>query len=113
MLLPIWCSGLSETNTSKRQQTPLRNDSNPPKVRTVKGETLTSMVVAKEKLVRHVKLDNGEIKCPYCQIELVMDAVMDTIFLERQCPSYKKSFVIVNEAPEEEIRKFTRSAAQF
>jgi len=61
-------------------------------------ETLTSMVVAKEKLVRHVKLDNGEVKCPYCHIELVMDAVMETIFLERHCPSCKKAFVIVNES---------------
>jgi len=92
----------------------LLKDSNPPKARTVKGvEILTSMVVAKEKLVRHVKLNNGEIKCPYCHIELVMDAVMDTIFLERQCPSCQKSFRIVNEAPEEEVRNFTRSAAQF
>jgi len=62
------------------------------------------MVVAKAKLVRHVKLHNGEIKCPHCHIELVMDVLMDTICLERQCPSCKKPFMIVNEAPEEDTR---------
>src|SRR5215469_14119329 len=77
---------------------------NPARARTVKSaETLTSM--AQEKFVRHVRLNNGEIKCPYCRIDLVMDAVMATIFLERQCPSCKKSFMIVNHATGKEIRR--------
>ena len=57
------------------------------------------MVVANARLlVPHVKLNDGEITCPHCRIELVMDAVMETIFLERHCPSCKKAFVIVNES---------------
>jgi len=84
---------------------------NPAKARTVKSaEILTSM--AKEKFVRHVRLNNGQIKCPYCRIELVMDAVVATIFLERQCPSCTKSFMIVNQGTEEETRSFTRSTAR-
>ena len=71
------------------------------------------MVVANSRFVPYVKLNDGEIRCPHCHIELVMDAVVQTIFLERQCPSCKKNFMIVNEASDEEIRNFTRSAAQF
>ena len=57
------------------------------------------MAVANSRFVRDVRLNDGEITCPYCHIELVMDAVMDTIFLERQCPSCRENFMIVNEAP--------------
>ena len=64
------------------------------------GDTLL-MVVANARIVRHVKLNDGEIECPYCGIALVMDAVMPTIFIERRCPSCQEDFMIVYEATPE------------
>src|SRR5262249_49157716 len=56
--------------------------------------------VAGEKTLPYVKLNNGEITCPHCHIELVMDAIEQAIFLERECPSCKKHFMVVNDAAE-------------
>jgi len=46
-----------------------------------------------------VRLNGGEITCPYCQIQLVMDSIMDTIMKAQECPSCNKAFLIVNDPP--------------
>jgi hypothetical protein len=54
------------------------------------------MTVENERLLPHVKLNDGEIGCPHCRTDLVMNCATDTIFLERQCPSCQRAFIIVN-----------------
>lgn len=42
-----------------------------------------------ETVLHHVKLNRGQIACPYCHVTLIMDSVLDPVFVERQCPSCK------------------------
>jgi uncharacterized protein (UPF0212 family) len=50
-----------------------------------------------ERVLHHVKLNQGEIACPYCHVTLIMDSVLDTDFMERQCPSCKNDFFVVSD----------------
>jgi C4-type Zn-finger protein len=51
-------------------------------------------------VVAGLVLNEQQITCPFCHVDLMVSSPMSTIFVaQRRCPNCQKEFVIVNDVP--------------